>query len=731
MDRWGARALVLPLTAALALCLASLALARSGWQLYLLFALLGLLTPGNIPYARILGGWFERRRGAAYGILGLGFGVGGPLALYLGSACIDAFGWRATFLVYGLLEGLLALPLLYALFRERPGDLPQALRPPADALPGATPGQAWRSADFWLIVGNLILGVFAVTGVMVHGVPLLQERGLSREVATDVLAALWVGMIVSQPALGYLLDRYDTPRIALPFALLAALGLLLLLLGGPPALLWGAVFLIGLGAGGETGTTQYFVSRYFGLRHFSVIYGSIQPFTFAIAISLGPGCWVTSTTARAPTRARRWSCSARSAWRQGCWSCSGAIATPSTGRHAAMGETERSRAEVGVWLLAGLAFVVGTVELVVAGVLDELAASFAVSQGRAGLLMSLYALVHALLGPLLVYLSAGIERRRLLAGALLAFIGANLASAAAPSFALLLASRLLVAASASVIVVVAITLAVAIVAPERRGRAIGLVFAGIVASLVLGVPLGTLIGEFWGWRSLFLLLAGVALLGLPLLLRLLPAIPGAPGIAPAEQPGAGPGPGAVRPPGIAVADDRPVHRLHLHRAVPGRQHGPRQTDHQPGPAGLRGGGILGALLGGRAADRWPGPATFVAFLLLHALALVLLPFATDGLPLLLGAVVFWCVFNMAPGPAIQKYLVELSPDTAAIQISLNTSAIQLGVALGAFIGAILVDQVAVRALPWWGAALILGAAACGWLSAQRPAGTADCRERLD
>ncbi|HBO5490561.1 TPA: MFS transporter [Pseudomonas aeruginosa] len=192
VDRWGARALVLPLTAALALCLASLALARSGWQLYLLFA-----------------------------------------------------------------------------------------------LPGATPGLAWRSADFWLIVGNLILGVFAVTGVMVHGVPLLQERGLSREVATDVLAALWVGMIVSQPALGYLLDRYDTPRIALPFALLAALGLLLLLLGGPPALLWGAVFLIGLGAGGETGTTQYFVSRYFGLRHFSVIYGSIQPFTFAIAISLG------------------------------------------------------------------------------------------------------------------------------------------------------------------------------------------------------------------------------------------------------------------------------------------------------------------------------------------------------------------------------------------------------------------------------------------------------------
>ncbi|MCV4068156.1 MFS transporter [Pseudomonas aeruginosa] len=398
-----------------------------------------------------------------------------------------------------------------------------------------------------------------------------------------------------------------------------------------------------------------------------------------------------------------------------------------------MGETERSRAEVGVWLLAGLAFVVGTVELVVAGVLDELAASFAVSQGRAGLLMSLYALVYALLGPLLVYLSAGIERRRLLAGALLVFVGANLASAAAPSFALLLASRLLVAASASVIVVVAITLAVAIVAPERRGRAIGLVFAGIVASLVLGVPLGTLIGEFWGWRSLFLLLAGVALLGLPLLLRLLPAIPGAPGIAPAEQLRAlarGRVPFAHLASLLQMTGQFTVYTYIVPFLV-----GSMDLDKPTISLVLLvygGGGILGALLGGRAADRWPGPATFVAFLLLHALALVLLPFATGGLPLLLGAVVFWCVFNMAPGPAIQKYLVELSPDTAAIQISLNTSAIQLGVALGAFIGAILVDQVAVRALPWWGAALILGAAAGGGLSAPRPAaGTADCRERLD
>lgn len=196
---------------------------------------------------------------------------------------------------------------------------------------------------------------------------------------------------------------------------------------------------------------------------------------------------------------------------------------------------ERNRLAPGVWLLAGLAFVVGTVELVVAGILDQLAQTFGVTQGQAGLLMSLYALVYALAGPVLIYLSARVRRRRLLLVALLVFVVANLAGAAAGTFTLLLLSRLLVAAGASVTVVVAITVAVALVPANRSGQAIGMVFAGIVASLVLGVPLGTLIGEYWGWRSLFLLLAGVALLSVPLVSQWLPDIPGAPGIAPSRQ----------------------------------------------------------------------------------------------------------------------------------------------------------------------------------------------------
>lgn len=94
-------------------------------------------------------------------------------------------------------------------------------------------------------------------------------------------------MMLSQPLMGWLLDRVATPRVALPFALAAVLGMAWFLVGDTPSGLWLAVFLVGLGGGGESGTTKYLLMRYFGLRSFGVIYGSIQPFTFALSISLG------------------------------------------------------------------------------------------------------------------------------------------------------------------------------------------------------------------------------------------------------------------------------------------------------------------------------------------------------------------------------------------------------------------------------------------------------------
>ena len=180
IDRWGARRTMLGLTAALSLPLLGLAAVNAVWQLAL-FLLIGLLAPGNLPYGRILGLWFRQRLGVAYGLLGLGFGVGGPLGLLVGHQSLEAWGWRGAFLVYGVLELGLALPLLAWLFREpAPGAGVAAGTAVAEtALSGSSAPQAWRSASFWLVLGNQVLAVFVMSGIMTHGVPMLVERGLS------------------------------------------------------------------------------------------------------------------------------------------------------------------------------------------------------------------------------------------------------------------------------------------------------------------------------------------------------------------------------------------------------------------------------------------------------------------------------------------------------------------------------------------------------------------------
>ncbi|KAF1068305.1 MAG: putative MFS-type transporter YhjX [Pseudomonas citronellolis] len=286
IDRWGARRVMLVLTAALSVPLIGLALVQAVWQLYALFLLVGLLAPGNLPYGRILGLWYRRRLGMAYGLLGLGFGIGGPVGLFIGHQSLELWGWRGTYVAYGLLELGVALPLLAWLFRERPAT-PAPEAAPAPPVHGLSARQAWRGVSFWLVLLNQVLAVFVMSGVMTHGVPMLVERGLGRGEASAALSALWVGMMLSQPLMGWMMDRFATPRVALPFALLAVAGMAWFQHGGGGLALWLAVFMIGLGGGGESGTTKYLVMRYFGLRRFSVIYGSIQPFTFAVSISFG------------------------------------------------------------------------------------------------------------------------------------------------------------------------------------------------------------------------------------------------------------------------------------------------------------------------------------------------------------------------------------------------------------------------------------------------------------
>jgi DHA1 family inner membrane transport protein len=172
--------------------------------------------------------------------------------------------------------------------------------------------------------------------------------------------------------------------------------------------------------------------------------------------------------------------------------------------------------------LFAAAFVMGSAELLVVGVIDLIAVDLAVPVSTAGAAVTAYALGIALGGPVLTALTIRAYRRRVLAWALAGYVVATAAPLVTSSAALFLSARFAAGALHGLFIGVAFAVAGALVPPERTGRAIGIVLGGISVSTALGVPLGTLIGQGMGWRAGFV---GVSVLGLAALLALLRVVP--------------------------------------------------------------------------------------------------------------------------------------------------------------------------------------------------------------
>ncbi|WP_254801946.1 MFS transporter [Kitasatospora sp. SUK 42] len=171
--------------------------------------------------------------------------------------------------------------------------------------------------------------------------------------------------------------------------------------------------------------------------------------------------------------------------------------------------------------LALSAFAIGTTEFVTNGLLTALAADFDVTVARAGLVTTAYAVGQAC-GPVLALLTLRMRSRRLLVLLMLLFTAGNLASALAPGFGPLLAARFLTACTHTAFFGVASVVASRLVPAARQGAAIALVFTGLSLANVLGLPIGTLAGQAWGWRGAFVLVAVLGAVGLLGLLLLLP-----------------------------------------------------------------------------------------------------------------------------------------------------------------------------------------------------------------
>ncbi|MGI5529759.1 MFS transporter [Streptomyces syringium] len=359
-------------------------------------------------------------------------------------------------------------------------------------------------------------------------------------------------------------------------------------------------------------------------------------------------------------------------------------------------------------LLALGTFAVGTDTMVMAGILGRVADDLDVSVAAAGQMVSVFALAYALLAPVLATLTARWRRRRLLLTALAVFTAANALSALAPDYPTLLATRVLAAAGAALYTPTANAVATALVPPERRGRAIATVLGGMTVATALGVPLGTYVGRA-DWRLtmwLVVVLGAVALLGLAVFLRELPAPAPSVGLRERLAP--------LREGRIVAAVATTFvffvafQAVYIYLAVAMRP----ATDGEAGRltlillvTGIA--SVAGSWLGGRAVDRWGVRAVLLAAGSVAALAFAALPWL--GLTMT-GALLYAAVSPLA-GWAISvaqpHRLASLSPAHAPLLISLNSSALYLGMAAGGGAGSLAMTLLGERWFPLASTALAL------------------------
>jgi MFS family permease len=293
IDRFGARRVMIPalLLYATAMACHSM-LSATPLVFYAIFAFSGIVavvgTP--VPYGCVVAKWFDIQRGLALGVSQAGVGIGVTLMPQIAGLLIAAFGWRLGFVGMGITILVIAL-IPVAIFIRDPSDKDRArivdVAPTGD-LPGMTASQAiGRTWRFWALSITFFVAVTSVNGTVTQIVPYLTDRGLSMAVATAALSASGIALLLGRIISGWLVDRFFAPYVQIGFYVIPMIGVLILASGaGGVAPIVGTTCL-GLAIGSEADLLAYCVGRYFGLKAYGKIYGTMFGI-FAVAAGFGP-----------------------------------------------------------------------------------------------------------------------------------------------------------------------------------------------------------------------------------------------------------------------------------------------------------------------------------------------------------------------------------------------------------------------------------------------------------
>ncbi len=372
--------------------------------------------------------------------------------------------------------------------------------------------------------------------------------------------------------------------------------------------------------------------------------------------------------------------------------------------------------------LALSAFAIGTTEFVIVGLLPIMAEDLNITIPSAGLLVSLYALGVAIGAPVLTALTGRWNRKTVLLSVMALFVLGNLVAWQAPTFEALIIARILTGLAHGVFFSIGSTIATGLVPKDKGASAIAIMFTGLTVALVTGVPLGTYIGQYWGWEATFLT---VSVLGLI-------ALVGSALLVPKDLPQSKP---------VSVMKQFKVlahPRLLLVYAITAIGYGGTFvafTYLAPILKSVSGFGdnaigvillvygvsvAIGNIWGGKLADRL-GPIKALT-IIFAGLAAVLITFSVTAVHPVAAVItiLIWGGFAFGNVPGLQIYVVNLAekytPDSVDVASGLNIAAFNVGIALGAFGGGIIVEEYTMMDTPWVGGLIVIVAIALTRLS---------------
>jgi MFS transporter, DHA1 family, inner membrane transport protein len=365
-----------------------------------------------------------------------------------------------------------------------------------------------------------------------------------------------------------------------------------------------------------------------------------------------------------------------------------------------------------LWALTISAFAIGTTEFVIVGLIPTIAEQLNITLPSAGMLVSIYALGVAVGAPVLTALTGKVPRKPLLIGLMVLFTLGNLVAWLAPNYETLVIARLLTGLAHGVFFSVGSTIATSLVSKEKAASAIAIMFGGLTVALVTGVPLGTLIGQHFGWRESFL---AVSMLGVIALVSSMVLIPR----------------NIAQPPVTTLAQQARVMvnpRLLLIYAITALGYGGvftaftflapmMQSLAGFSPAAvsviLLGYGIsvaIGNIWGGKLADRHGAVSALTLIFSALAVLLLVFQFTANTHFMALATVLVMGIFAFANVPGLQVYVVQkaesYAPGAVDVASGLNIAAFNIGIALGSLVGGHIVEHYGLAQTPWVGAVIV-------------------------